>query len=262
MTSGIFDNLTGATEKSDPIALVQREARRPLPRRFYSDAKVEARDGRFVVALDGKTVRTPRRELFSLPTGPSAEAVCAEWAAQEQTIDPATMPMTRIVNSALDGVAQAMGAVASEIAKYAASDVLCYRAVEPDTLVELERAAWDPVLDWADEALGARFVLAKGVMFVDQPAAALAAVEKAVQAYDTPIALACLHTMTTLTGSAVLALAVARGQMSVASAWAAAHVDEDYEMQLWGQDEEALERRAKGWREMDAAARLLMLVSN
>jgi chaperone required for assembly of F1-ATPase len=260
--TGIFDNLTGAPETSDPIALVQREAKRPLPRRFYTQARVEARDGRFVVALDGKPVRTPRREIFALPTAASAEAVCAEWAAQAQAIDPAAMPMTRIVNSALDGVAHAMDTVAAEIVKYAASDLLCYRATEPDTLVELERTAWDPVLGWAEAALGARFVPASGITFVEQPRAALAAVESIVAAYDRPIALACVHTMTTLTGSALLALAVARGHMSVAAAWAAAHVDEDYEMQMWGQDEEALQRRAKGWHEMDAAARLLPLVAN
>jgi chaperone required for assembly of F1-ATPase len=233
-----------------------------LPRRFYTEAKAEARDGRFVVALDGKPVRTPGRELLALPTLASAEAVCSEWAAQVQTIDPATMPMTRIVNSALDGVAQAMGAVASEIVKYAASDLLCYRATGPESLVALEKAAWDPVLDWADAALGVRFVLADGVTFIDQPAMALAAVRAAVQGYDTPIPLACLHTMTTLTGSAVLALAVAGRQMTVATAWGAAHVDEDYEMQQWGPDEEGLERRAKAWHEMDAAARLLALAAN
>jgi chaperone required for assembly of F1-ATPase len=175
------------------------------------------------------------------------------------------MPLTRIVNSAIDGVAYRRDASVDEIAKYAAADLVCYRAPEPRTLTEAQAAAWNPILAFARKKLGAHFICTGGVVFVEQPEPARAAVKEALKRIANsgpaaPFALAALHVMTTLTGSVLLALAVARGEFTPAEAWIAAHVDEDFEMRAWGEDAEALRRRARQWREMEAAARLFQAV--
>ena len=177
-----------------------------------------------------------------------------EWARQGETLDPSDMPITRLLNSAIDGTARTMDETWAEIVRYAGSDLLCYRAESPETLTERQRAAFDPVLDWAAQTLGARFLLAAGIVHVEQPVEVLAAFRAAVAPIDDPVALAALSVMTTLTGSAVLALAVARGRLSAERAWRIAHVDEDFQIERWGEDDEAAARRAARWREMEAAA--------
>ncbi len=177
------------------------------------------------------------------------------------------MPLTRIVNSAIDGVAYRLDATVDEIARYAGADLVCYRAAGPMTLVEAQAAAWDPILAFAREKLGAHFFCTEGVVFAEQPEPARAAVKEAVLRIATngqaaPFALAALHVMTTLTGSVLLALAVAHGARASAEAWTAAHVDEDFEMRAWGEDAEALRRRARQWPEMEAAARLFQAVQS
>lgn len=248
------------TPRPDPRAAARNAAAAPLPKRFWKKAGSREEDGRHVLVLDGRPARTPARNPLSLPTLAAAQAVAAEWQAQGEHIDPAAMPMTKLVNSALDGVARMRAEVVDDIVRYAGSDLLCYRAGDPERLVAREAAAWDPVLDWAREELGARFFLTEGVMFTTQPDSAIEAVRAAVEAVDDPIALACLSSMTSLTGSVLLALAVARGHHDAAQAWASAHVDEDFQMEVWGQDEEALERRARRFVEMDAAAKLFALL--
>ncbi|GLK57808.1 chaperone required for assembly of F1-ATPase [Methylopila capsulata] len=226
-----------------------------LPKRFYKAAEAVEREGLWAIALDGKTTRTPGRTPLAFADRALAEEVAAEWAAQGATIDPATMPLTRLANAAIDGVAGEREAVAAEIVKYAGSDLVCYRADAPDRLVARQSAQWDPVLAFARDELGARFVLAEGVMFVEQSAEALEAVDRAVPRDDVFV-LAGLSVVTTLTGSALIALAVHRGRLSVDDAWAAAHVDEDWNVELWGSDAEALARRAARRRDMDAAVRM------
>lgn len=247
-------------EEPDPVRAVRKALRVVLPRRFYERAGAVERDGLHAIALDGRVARTPAKALLAVASAPLADAIAAEWNAQAETIDPATMPLTRIVNSAIDGVARAPGPVAAEIVRYAGSDMLAYRVAEPETLAERQREAWDPVLDWAAETLGVRLDLASGIVHVPQPGAALDAVARAVEPLD-PIRLAALHVITTLTGSAVLALAVARGRLEPEAAWAAAHVDEDYQIGLWGADDEALARRSHRWHDMEAAARILALTA-
>ncbi|MBV8567144.1 MAG: ATPase [Methylobacteriaceae bacterium] len=258
--TGIFKDPPPTSIERNPIQAVRQAMLRPLPQRFYSEVGTAARGAAFVVTLDGKTARTPRRAPLALPTRVAAQALAAEWEAQGAAIDPATMPLTRLANSAIDGVACDIAAVQADIVKYAASDLLCYRAAEPRKLVAAQAAAWDGVLRWAREALAARFILSEGVIFVEQPASAIEAMRTSVASFGEPVRLACLHVMTTLTGSALLALAVARGHLSAEAAWTAAHVDEDFQMQRWGADREALERRSQRWQEMDAAARLLALL--
>lgn len=244
----------------DPLRSVQKDMRRALPKRFYREAGVAAREAGFAVLLDGRGVRTPAGAALVLPTEAAAELVAAEWRAQGEEIDPSTMPVTRLVNSALDGVARDPAGVAADIVKYAGSDLVCYRAGEPDSLVAAQAAAWDPALAFARENFGARFILAEGVMFAAQPPAAIEAFAAAVARHegsaDAALRLAALHSMTTLTGSALLAMMIAEGGLCAEEAWGAAHVDEDHQMRLWGQDEEALHKRAQRYADMKAATDL------
>jgi chaperone required for assembly of F1-ATPase len=244
----------------DPVRAAQKSLRGAPTRRFYERAEATEQRGLHAIALDGRVARTPAKALLAVASRPLADAMAAEWNAQDATIDPATMPITRIVNSAIDGVARAPGPVVAEIVGYAGSDMLAYRVAEPEKLAARQREAWDPVLDWAAETLGARLELADGIVFVPQPGEALDAVAREVEPID-PLRLAALHVITTLTGSALLALAVARGRLEPEAAWAAAHVDEDYQIELWGADDEAQARRSHRWHDMEAAARILALTA-
>jgi chaperone required for assembly of F1-ATPase len=256
----------GAIPPVDPIALARRDLQKSLPKRFYKNAQAEERDGAFALLLDGKPARTPAGNRLALPTLAAAEALAAEWNAQKDVIDPTKMPFTRIVNSAIDGVAAELAPTTQAIAGYGQSDLICYRAGEPESLVKAQAAAWDNILHFARETFGARFICAEGVIFVEQPDPALAALNDALEAFarrgsTAPFLIAALHVMTSLTGSVLIALAVAHRHLTASEAWAAAHVDEDYQIAIWGEDEEAMLRRAERWREMDAAATLWRLVA-
>ena len=231
-------------------------------KRFYKDVAVEDRAGEgAALLLDGKSVRTPGKAVLTLPTRALAEAIAEEWRAQGERIDPLTMPLTRLANSAIDGVVGREGAVIDDIMSHAGADLLCYRAHGPGELVKAQEKHWDPVLDWAKTALGAPLVLAEGVKHVAQPEASLARLKQAFAGRDT-FSLAALHVMTALTGSALLALAVAEGRLTPEQAWAAAHVDEDWQIGQWGEDEEAAQRRKNRWRDFAAAARTLALAGD
>ena len=239
----------------DPTQAARRAVRPHLRRRFYQRAEVEDADGEFRIVLDGRPVKTPARRTLAAPTRALAQALAAEWEAQRDVIDPAKMPLTRLANTIIDGVADAPSAVAAEVNRYLACDLGFYRAPGPTGLVAWQAEAWDPVLAWVREALGARFVLAEGIAFVAQPADALAAASSAIP--TDPWRLGAMHAITTLTGSALIAIALSRGALSVDAAWAAAHVDEDWNMKFWGRDALALERRAARFAEMQAAAIVL-----
>jgi chaperone required for assembly of F1-ATPase len=241
----------------DPVEAVRRSARVQLRRRFYKHAHVDDGEDDFAIRLDGRAVRTPARRALAAPTRALADALAAEWNAQEDLIDPLNMPLTRLANAIIDGVVAAPAAVAAEIEKYLASDLVMYRAEGPAGLVARQAQAWDPLVDWARETLGAPFVLARGINFVAQPAAALAAARAAIP--DDPWRLGALNAITTLTGSTLIGLAVLAGRLSAAQGWAAAHVDEDWNMDFWGRDELALERRAFHFGEMKAAAMVLAM---
>jgi len=241
----------------DPVAAAQQAMRNALPKRFYTEAGVLERDGLFHVALDGRTARTPARRPLAVDSRAVAEALVAEWQAQVEVIDPARMPLTRLVNSALDGVADQAEAVRAEIVRYAGSDALCYRADEPQALVERQNAVWEPIMHGLEQGLGARFTRTEGVVFAQQPPETLAAVAGIVDAIPAPLALAGAHAVMTLTGSAILALALLRREIDAEAAWNAAHLDEDYQIGIWGQDEEAAERRVLRRQEFDAAVLLL-----
>ena len=201
-------------------------------------------------AEHGRRAATP----LAAHSRPLMLEIAEEWDRQRETIDPAEMPLTRLLNSAIDGVAQTMAETRADILSYAGSDLLCYRAEEPDALVARQAHAFDPVLRWAAESLGARFNVTASVIHVAQPPTALAAIGAELDAYDDPVALAALSVMTTLTGSSLLALAVGRGFVSAEAAWQAAHVDEDFQAERWGADADATARRNARWREFEAAA--------
>jgi chaperone required for assembly of F1-ATPase len=229
-----------------------------LPKRFYKVVTVASgHASTFRILLDGKPVRTPAKAELAVPTRALAEAIAAEWEAQRTHIDAATMPLTRLANTAIDGVAARLAQVRADVVAFAASDLVCYRAEGPEPLVLRQGQQWDPVLAWARDALGARFEIASGLMPVAQPEDAAAAVAAAIADLDA-FHLAALHVMTTLMGSALLALAHARGALSAEAAWAAAHVDEDWQVGQWGEDAEAAARRTRRWGEMQAASRMLV----
>jgi chaperone required for assembly of F1-ATPase len=241
----------------DPIEAVRRSTRLQLRKRFYKHAHVDDGERGFAIRLDGRAVRTPARRVLAAPTRALADALAAEWNVQEERIDPLNMPLTRLANAIIDGVVDLPAAVAAEIEKYLASDLVVYRAEGPPGLIAQQARAWDPLIDWARETLRAAFVPAQGINFVAQPPAALAAARAAIP--GDPWRLGALNAITTLTGSALIGLAVLNGRLSAEEAWAAAHVDEDWNMGFWGRDELALERRAFHFTEMKAAAMVLDL---
>jgi chaperone required for assembly of F1-ATPase len=250
----LFDEVAGKSPL-DPQEAVRRATRAPRRKRFYGKADVAEADGGFTVALDGKPIKTPSGRVVAVPKRAIAEAMVAEWEAQKETIDPLTMPMTRFANSVVDAVFDRVGIVRDDIAKYFNSDLLFYRAGYPAGLVEREAAHWDPVLFWAADQLGAHFILGEGIMHVSQPEAAVTAAREALP--QDPWSVAALHVVTTLTGSALLALALHRGVRDADQVWTAAHVDEDWNAEKWGVDEEVVARKAARQVDFEAAVAIL-----
>ena len=250
----LFDEVAGKSGL-DPEEAVRRTTRGPRRARFYAHAGVvESPDG-FAILLDGKPIRTPSGRALVAPNAEIADGIAAEWNAQQEIIDPLTMPLTRFANSVVDAVVDRVEAVADDIAKYLQSDLLFYRAGHPEALVAREAASWDPVLFWAANKLGAHFILAEGIVHVRQPDTAIAAARAALPA--DPWSVAALHVVTTLTGSALLALALLRGVLDQDHVWAAAHVDENWNVEQWGVDEEVAARRAARLVDFGAAVRIL-----
>jgi chaperone required for assembly of F1-ATPase len=250
------------TSQARPDAIATKRRKR-----FYTKAGIGEHGGGFALLLDGRLAKTPGTAALVLPTLAAAEAIAAEWEAQKAEVDRPSMPLTRIANTAIDGVALSMEAVVDEIVKYAETDLVCYRASGPESLVRAEAEAWDPILAFAASRLRAHFICTKGIGYIGQPAAAIAAIRAKVEqvarrGQTAPFALASLSVMTTLTGSVLIALALAEGAISLEEAWRAAHVDEDFEIRLWGMDEEAMQRRARRFSEMAAADRLWRLIAD
>jgi chaperone required for assembly of F1-ATPase len=242
--------------KPNPMLAAQTNMRGPVIKRFYRTASVEETKGGWALKLDGRLAHTPGKAPLVAPTRAIAKLIAAEWNAQREVIDPRTMPATRLANSAIDGVTRSIDETRAEIARYAGSDLVCYRAEAPEALIALQASAHDPVLAWAESELSARFRLARGVTHVAQPEETLQRANEVLEAYNEPFAVAALHVLTSLSGSALLALAVARSAVTAEAAWRAAHVDEDFQISKWGEDFEAAERRAARWREFEAAARV------
>ncbi len=263
MTAENGNGKSGASQPAPPPSGGPRKAitdslAKPLARRFYQDVSVSG-SAPFRVLLDGRPIKTPKKRAIALPTRDLAEAVADEWRRQTELIDPRHMALTRFANTAIDAVADTLDAVADDIVAYAGSDLLCYRAERPVELVALQAEHWDPIVAWANETLGTEFRVVFGVVHVAQPNAALAAFSQALLPHDA-MRLTGLHVITTLTGSALIAFALSRDWMSADVAWKAAHVDEDYQISVWGDDAEAHARRLGRRAEFDAAVRFLELL--
>lgn len=254
----MFDDVAGQSPL-DPQEAARQASRAPLRKRFYKEVGLSETDGGLTVTLDGKPIRTPGGRQVVIPSRAVAEAVAAEWAEQKEVLDPMSMPLTRLANSVVEGVVGRVADVRDDLAKYFGSDLMFYRAGHPEALVAREAEHWDPVLFWAAETLGAHFILSEGVLHVRQPDAAVEAARAALP--DDPWTVAALHVITTLTGSALLALALAHGVRDADQVWAAAHVDEDWNIDQWGVDEEAAGRRAARLKDFNAAVAVLQAVN-
>ncbi len=209
------------------------------PKRFWTDVTVRPERAGFAVLLDGRPVRTPAKAPLILPTEAMARAVAAEWDAQEREVRPERMPVTRRANSAIDKVTPLFDAVVEEVAKYGGTDLLCYRAEGPAELVARQRV-WDEVLAWAASDLQAPLDVTSGVIPLDQPVESLGRLRKQVAAC-TPHQLVALHDLVAMSGSLVLGLAVTHGHLTGAEAFALSRLDETFQAEIWGHDEEAAE---------------------
>ena len=229
-------------------------------KRFYAAATVAPHEnGSFGIELDGRPIKTPAGHSLAAPTQSLAAAIAGEWNAQGENIVPSSLPLTRLANSAIDGVAKREGEVVQDIVNYAASDLLCYRAASPAELVEKQDGLWDPILAWVRTEYDAPFKVGTGVKHLDQSSASLDAVRRGISAFC-PFRLAALHVMTTLTGSALIALAHAKRFLDTDAAWEAANVDENWQASQWGEDFEAAERQKKRFSEFLNASRFFDLV--
>lgn len=226
--------------------------------RFYKTVSVAESDSGYAVLLDGRPLKTPSRAAMVLPRRALAEAIAEEWRAQEEKIDSASMPLTKLANTAVAHVPHRRAQVANRILAFGRSELLCYRAEGPPELASRQSAAWDPLLDWLHERHGARLKTGTGIGFIEQPGEAAMALDKAVWAHD-DFALAALHEAAGLTGSLVLALALADGRLGAAEAFALSRIDEAFQAEHWGEDAQAAARARGLAAELAAVERFLRL---
>ena len=227
-------------------------------KRFWKEVTVTPERG---VMLDGRPVRTPGKTLLQLPNDALAQAVADEWRGVGETIDPRAMPLTGLANAAIDRVTPDPGAFAAGLARYADSDLLCYRAERPEPLVERQAAAWDPVIAWARARYDVHIEVTAGIIHRAQPPLTLARLGEAVAALP-PFPLAACAPMVTITGSLLLCLALVECELTSDQVWTAAHIDEDWQTELWGEDTLATQARANRRAEFDAASRFVQLASS
>ena len=228
-------------------------------KRFYKHAAAVPGAGGHTLHLDGRPVKTPARRELVVPTQALAEAIAAEWEAQGETIDPGSMPLTGLANAALDRVAPEQTAFAEGLARYGESDLLCYRADGPERLVALQAAHWDPILAWARDRYGAGFHVTSGILHKPQPAEAVGALAAAIAA-RTAFELAGLSPLVTVSGSLLLALALAEQAIDLESAWEAAALEDHWQAEKWGEDAEAAAALANRRRDFEAGALFLDLL--
>ena len=227
-------------------------------KRFWKQAVAEPCDGGFTITLDGRAVKTPAKRLLVLPTMAMAEVIAAEWDAQQGRVKPETMPATRAANSAIDNVAIQFAVVAHDLARYGETDLLCYRATAPQQLIDRQADAWDPLLEWSAAALRAPLIATAGVMHIRQPETSIAKLRAQVHAF-TPFQLAAVHDLIAISGSLILALAVTRGRLSLDEAWRLSRIDESWQNELWGVDDDAAALESLKQQAMAEAARFFAL---
>lgn len=232
-----------------------------LPKRFYKDVGVAPLNDGFAVVLDGRQVRTPGKKVpISVPAESIASVMAAEWAAQDTHINPVTMPMVRLVNAAVEGGAETVPALRAEIGKFAANDLLLYRADTPAELVAVQERYWDEALVRLARHFDLAFQPTIGIIHQAQPASTLHKLDAALERQGL-LSLTAMVSITGLTGSGLLAIGLLHGLFTPDEVWTAAHVDEDHQIRLWGQDEEASERRAKRRVEFDVAVAVIQALN-
>ena len=227
-------------------------------KRFWKTASTPSLDGGFTVHLDGRPVKTPAKSKFVVPNIALAQAAAAEWDAQEDTIDVTSMPVTRAINAAIDKVAVQFDEVAQMLAAYGDSDVTCYRADSPSELVARQNLTWDPLLDWAHERFNVRLIPVQGVMHVPQNSAALERLSAPLFEM-TEFELTAMHDLVSLSGSLIIGLAAAEKFQPIDALWQMSRVDEIWQIEQWGEDEEATEQSEIKHSAFQAAARFLDL---
>jgi chaperone required for assembly of F1-ATPase len=209
-------------------------------KRFWTEASVSEIEDGYAVLLDGRGVKTPAKTGLVVPTVELARAIADEWDAQEGTIDPTTMPFTRSANAAIDKVTHQFDEVVSLLAEYGETDLLCYRADAPIELNQRQAEAWDPLLDWAKDTFGADLFPARGVMFVEQPALSVKQLKSALMD-QSAFQLTATYDLISISGSLILGLAVCKGKISAQDAWDLSRIDEIWQIEQWGEDQEATE---------------------
>jgi chaperone required for assembly of F1-ATPase len=228
-------------------------------KRFYSEASVAPAASGFGVSLDGKPLRTPAKALLAVPSRALAAAIAAEWGGQGPEVKLAELPLTRLASTAIDLVAARRPEVVAEVARYAGTDLVCYRTGHPPELAQRQHEAWQPLIDWATLRYDAPLEVTVGVVPVAQSTATLRALTAAVDGF-TAHELAALHLATSACGSLVVALALAEGRLDVAAAFAASQLDESFEIEQWGEDAEQTRRRGAVKDDIALAQRFLVLL--
>ncbi len=227
-------------------------------KRFWREAHVVEQDDGFAIALDGKPVRTPGKKTLVVPSQTLADAIAVEWNAQDDEVEPYEMRLTQLANSTVDGVAARRAEVTDDVARHGATDLVCYRATEPPELIERQSAGWQPVVDWITTELEIRLEIVSGVVPAPQSQATLDAFHAAVSAFD-DFPLTGLHAATTACGSLVIAFALARGRLDAEAAWSLSQLDETYQIERWGEDAEAADRRTRLLADIEVASRFMAL---
>jgi chaperone required for assembly of F1-ATPase len=250
--------MTEETENDRMRRLVTDQYVRPLPKRFYKTVGVTSANE---IVLDRRLVKTPLKAVLALPNRALADAVAAEWDTQKGSIDAASMHLTKLANTAIDRASAERANLIEELVRYANSDLVCYRAEGPPRLLARQDEIWDPIIDWAQRDLRALFKTTQGIVHVDQPPEALDAVRNRLEDCD-PFALTAIHSLSTLLGTILISLKIRDKSISIDNAWVAAHLDEDFQIEDWGEDEELAKRRAARRIEYDATVKFLHLLSS
>jgi len=229
-----------------------------MQKRFYDKADVEIREGSFIVTLDGREVKTPARRVLELPTQSLAQAIAQEFNKQGEKIEPTSMAATRLANTVIDGIVDNPQAIAEDIMRFVSADMLFYRAASPEELKTRQREAFDPVLDFMETKFSCHFEIGETLTFIPQPRDSLMSVRHYINAITSPFILGGLHTITSLTASGLIAIALKEAALDKESAWTIAHIDEDWTNEHWGSDKQATQRRTLQWHDFNTAFAFLV----
>ena len=243
-------------ESNDPMQKAARNLQPKRIKRFYNSVSITQETNGYCVRLDDIPIRSPRKKIIECTNLEIATGLQEEWTQQKEYMDPITMPKTRILNAAIDGVEENFDAVIDTIGSYASSDLICYRASDPEKLVLRQQQTWDPILDWLNQTYGIVFKVTTGVLPIEQLNDSIQKVKDLLRNYSS-VQLAAFYTITTLGGSVILALALEKKAFNPESIWQAINIDEDWNIEHWGQDTEAFRTRKTKQLDFNAATQIL-----